>query len=139
MIQESSPSPTLPNAQPTSEFAVILSNFLDVTKPHYGNHTTKHDITHHITIINPPVSAHPRCLSPEKLKISRQKFGHTLQEEPSDVHKTAITMPFSLFEFLHMPFGICNATQIFQRFIDQVLHNLRFCYVMITISTLMTS
>ena len=56
--QESSPSPTLPTAQSTNEFAAILSNFLDVTKPHYGNHLMKHDITHHIATTGPPVSAH---------------------------------------------------------------------------------
>ena len=55
------------------------------------------------------------------------------------IRRQLLAMPFSLFEFLHMPFGICNAAQIFQRFIDQVLHNLHFCYVMIIISTLMTS
>ena len=73
-IQESLPSPTLRTAQSTNEFAAILSNFPDVTKLHYGNHLMKHDITHHIATTGPPVSAHPRCLPPEKLKIARQEF-----------------------------------------------------------------
>ncbi len=40
----------------------------------------------------------------------------------------AITTPFGLFEFLGMPFGLRNAVQTFQRFIDQVLRGLPFCY-----------
>ena len=59
VTQESSPSPTLPTAQSTNEFAAILSNFPDVTKPHYGNYPIKHYITHHIATTGPPVSAHP--------------------------------------------------------------------------------
>ena len=59
VTQESSPSSILPTAQSTDELRAILSNFPDVTKPHYGNHLIKHDITLHITTIGPQVSAHP--------------------------------------------------------------------------------
>ena len=51
--------------------------------------------------------------------------------EPADVHKTAITTPFGLYEFVRMPFGLRNAAQTFQRFIDQVLRGLPFCYAYI--------
>jgi len=37
---------------------------------------------------------------------------------PEDIPKTAIMTPFGLYEFLYMPFGLRNAAQIFQRFID---------------------
>ena len=50
---------------------------------------------------------------------------------PEDIQKTAITTPFSLFEFLRMPFGLQNAAQTFQRFIDQVLRGLPFSYAYI--------
>lgn len=48
-----------------------------------------------------------------------------------DVPKTAITTPFGLFEFLYMPFGLRNAAQTFQRFINELLHGLDFCYAYI--------
>lgn len=46
----------------------------------------------------------------------------------SDICKTAITTPFGLFEFPFMTFGLRNAAQTFQRFIDEVLRGLDFCY-----------
>jgi cleavage and polyadenylation specificity factor subunit 1 len=48
-----------------------------------------------------------------------------------DIPKTAITTPFGLFEFPYMTFGLRNAAQTFQRFIDKVLRGLDFCYAYI--------
>ena len=43
----------------------------------------------------------------------------------------AITTLFGLFEFVRMPFGLRNAAQSFQRFMDQVLRDLTFAYTYI--------
>ena len=40
--------------------------------------------------------------------------------EPSDVHQTAVTTPFGLFNFTRTQFGLQNSGQTFQRFIDHV-------------------
>lgn len=54
-------------------------------------------------------------------KIDVNRAFHNIAINPSDIEKTAIITPFGLFEFPRMTFGLCNAAQTYQRFMDNVV------------------
>ena len=62
-------------------------------------------------------------------KIDLVRAYYQIRVESSDVHKTAVTMPFGLFNFTHTLFGLRNSGQTFQCFIYHVTRELDFVFV----------
>ncbi|XP_066253847.1 uncharacterized protein [Euwallacea similis] len=92
----------------------------EITKFSSTPSSLKHSISHTILTEGFPISSKPRRFSAEKLKLAKQEIQHLIN--------LAIITPFGLFEFTRMQFGLKNAAQSFQRFINEVLGDLDFCF-----------
>uniref|UniRef100_A0A672FZX6 Gypsy retrotransposon integrase-like protein 1 n=1 Tax=Salarias fasciatus TaxID=181472 RepID=A0A672FZX6_SALFA len=62
---------------------------------------------------------------------------HQVAVHEKDRHKTAFTTPFGLYEFLRMPFGLCNAPATFQRLMQATMSDLAFQMVLVYLDDLL--
>ena len=60
-----------------------------------------------------------------------------VEVDPKDREKTAFTTYDGLFEFLKMPFGLCNAPATFQRLMDLVLAGLQWTNCLVYLDDLL--
>lgn len=57
------------------------------------------------------------------VKIDLMEAYYNIRIKAGDEYKTAFKTPWGLFEYLVMPFGLCNAPATFQAYVDKALHD----------------
>ncbi len=62
---------------------------------------------------------------------------HQVAMHEKDQYKTAFVTPFGLYEYVRMPFGLCNAPATFQRLMQAVMGDLVFQMVLVYLDDLL--
>ena len=61
--------------------------------------------------------------------IDLKKAYYQVPLTEDSIPKTAIVTPFGSFEFLVMPYGVCNAAPTFQRVMDSIFASVPFIFI----------
>ena len=69
-------SPALPNLNPQDPYAAVLMGFPNILHLRTYDQPCQHSITHHIRTTGQPVSARPRHLPPDRLKVAKREICH---------------------------------------------------------------
>ena len=78
LSMDSSPSPFLFPKSHDNSYLTLLSEFPTLTQISLLDIPIRHNVTHHIQTVGPPVSACPRRLAPNHLHVAKQEFEHML-------------------------------------------------------------
>ena len=62
------------SASSSNNFSRILQDFPEIQVPHFDSQVNKHGVEHFIVTEGPPVSARPRRLDDEKMKVAKEEF-----------------------------------------------------------------
>ena len=76
---DSCPHPSFCPKHTNDPYHSLLSEFPALTHVRSPDSPILYDVTHHIEITGLPVSARPRRLAPERLRVAKQEFEHMLQ------------------------------------------------------------
>jgi cleavage and polyadenylation specificity factor subunit 1 len=64
-------------------------------------------------------------------KLDLKEAFQQIPMETESIRKTAVATPFGLFEYKFMPYGLRNAAQTLQRYLDEIFRDMEFVFIYI--------